>query len=139
MQVTIWGQILFKRRGMIKLRKKLSHAHMMRLIQVPVGPITRDRAKKFNEIREGLLKEPHMIFKPLSAWFRLLKFPNNHFHEIENLACTLWRENILLSFSDTFLFLEEASGKTNQLFSFNWIAFILIDVRHLSRLWFLFD
>lgn len=60
------------------------------------------------------LIELHMIFRPPSTKFRLLKFLNNHSHENSKLANLLWPKNKLLSFSDIFpFFFEEASKERN--------------------------
>ena len=76
-----------------------------------------------NQIRGGLLKESHMI----NAWFRLLNFPNNRFHEIGSLLSHYGRKIYNFPFSPL------------SYFYFNCLVSILIDVRHLSLLGFWFD
>ena len=149
MQVIIWGQIFFKRKGIMGMRTKLSQARGMRHIQILFKflsylsqKLELRNSKKcvmgwfkqfmLNQIRGGLLKESQMI----NAWFRLLKFPNNQFNEIRSWLPHYARkifffpfrilsrlENALLSFMNTFLFLKEANRETNHLFLFYFPSF----------------
>ena len=115
----------------MRLRTKLSQAWGMRHIQIlfkfpsdPSQELEERNSKKcimgwfkqlrLNQIRGGLLKESDMI----NAWLRLLKFPNNHFHEIGSWLAHYGGKIYYFPFSDSFPFLEEASGETNKLFLF---------------------
>ena len=76
-----------------------------------------------NQIRGAPLKESNMI----NAWFRLLKFPNNHFHEMESWLAHYGGKIYYFSFLDIFPFGKytnflfghfSISLETNQLFRF---------------------
>ena len=88
------------------------------LIQVPIRPVIRAQAKKFIEALNGLIQ---VTWAQLNSWrptkgiahdkcmIQALEVSQSLSWNMK-LACTLWQENILLFFLDTFLFLEEASG-----------------------------
>ena len=49
----IWGQILFQKEGNDGDQGTVSKD----LIQIPIGPVTRARAKKFKDVLNGLIQE----------------------------------------------------------------------------------
>ena len=153
----------FEGKNMI-LRTKLSQAHGMRYIHIPfkflldpsqelVQKNSKNRLMGWfkqldlNQIRGGPLKKAHMIFRPLNTWFRLFKFPHNHFHKISKLVCTLWLENTLFTLSDVFSFGKYTTFLLGY-FPISWVGKwqnesiisllialfpFLIDARHLSQ------
>ena len=129
--VMIWGQIFFKRRAIMRLRIKLLQARGMSHLQIlfkfmldPLQELEQRNSKKrlmdwfkqlgINQIRGDPFKESHMI----NAWFRFLKFTNNHFYEIGSWLAHYDKKLYYFLFLDTFAFLEEAITKINQLFLF---------------------
>ena len=116
---------------LMRLRIKLSQALRMRHIQIlfkfpsnPLQELEQTNSKKhlidwfkqlgLNQIHGGPLKELHMI----NAFFRLLKFSNNHVHEIGSCLAHYGEKIYYFPFSNTFPFPEEAIRETNQLFLF---------------------
>ena len=135
----------------MRLRTKLSQAHEMRYIQIlfkflsdQSQELEQRNSKKhligwfkqleLNQIRRGPLKESQMM----DAWLKLLKFPNNHFQEIRNWLAHYGGKIYYFSFWILSRFLKRLVEKQISYFSFNCRVSILIDVRHLSRLRFLF-
>ena len=116
---------------LMRLRIKLSQAREMRHIKIlfkfpsdPLQELEQRNLKKhlmdwfkklgLNQICRGPLKESHMI----NLRFKLLKFLNNHFHEIGSWLAHYGGKIYYFPFSDTFSFLEEAIRETNKLFLF---------------------
>ena len=100
--------------------------------QIYGGPkkclIGRFKQLELNQIHGGPLIELHMIFRPPSTKFKLLKFLNNHSHENSKLANLLWLKNKLLSFPDIFpFFLKRQVWREINYLSFNYLVSIFIN------------
>ena len=136
----------------MRLRIKLSQACGMRHIQIPfkfpsdsLQELDQINSKKrlidwfkhlrLNQIRGGPLKELHMI----NARFRLLKFSNNHFHEIGSWLAHYGEKIYYFPFWILSRFLKRLVEKQINYFSFNCRVSIISNVRRLSRLGFWFD